>query len=698
MCYVNILPNDFCFDDIPIVRDNPKIQQENQWGAIWSTDYWSHSGQDAASRDLLYRPVTLSVLRLTRIVAGNRPFAFHILSLLLHAICTLLVALLVRSLFYSRRELPEIVLWSNVAAGVAAMIFAVLPIHSEAVASVVGQADLLATASTIGAILCHLRIAGAAARFQRVLWIIATACCAFIAMGAKENGICVVPLVFLVELFGLPRYEVPTVTAAPLPERRYSSRFTRVWDASAFRMGRSLYVLIPLAVYLLLRYHALGAFYQAPAPTKTVNVLVDAPAWQRALGVLQAWGMYWRKTVFPRELAIEYAINAVRLPTSVWQADVLSGLAWFVGLVVIAATRWKKGLRALPFLVLALILSYLPTSNLFVLLQVFFAERIWYLPSVFVAGLFAIIGGSLLERRIWRRVGVVLLCAMMVRCWIRNSEWKNNGTLFAATYADHPQSVMARHLYGQWLTQHGEMERGIDLIQQALEIDLGFTDAHRSLGRAFLKTGRMGDALRKLQIADMQAPGHPETKAALAEAAKALEAQTGTKLAELEQKAHEHPDDAAAQLELVRFLRSIGRVQQAFEHLEAGERQFVEIPEWLGEMAVTLVYLDRRDEAITKYEQTVKLDSTNAQLMVELGMLLIERRAGEDLERAKTLVVKGMALAPRSPNVYAALGEIRALEGDIAGAREAFRKAIQLALPGSEYARILAEREKALGL
>jgi protein O-mannosyl-transferase len=698
-CYANILPNDFCFDDIPIVRHNPKIQIDDQWGAIWNTDYWSHSGQDAASRDLLYRPITLSVLRLTRIIAGNGPLAFHIISVLLHAICTLLVAMLIRDLLCitptsctaHRAVAPP---WVDAAAWVAAAIFAVLPIHSEAVASVVGQADLLAAAGVIGTLLCHFRVAAAATWPQATLWMIVAAVCAFIAMGAKESGICVVPLVFLGELLGVTTSSGSTLTPGPL---RGSQHGPRLHPSQGVRFLRAAYLVVPLGAYLALRYQALGEFYQGPAPTKTVNVVVDAPAWQRGLGVLQAWGMYWRKTIVPRELVIEYAINAVRLPTRIWQADVLAGLAWMMVLIAMAIHSWKKGLRARTFLVLALILSYLPTSNAFVLIQVFFAERIWYLPSVFVAGLFAVFGVRLLKRRIWRQVGVVILCAMMVRCWVRNSEWKNNGTLFAAAYYDHPQSVMARHLYGQWLAQNGEIEKGIGLIQKALEIDLGFTDAHRSLGHAYLKAGQVEDALRHLQIADMQAPNDPETQRALAEASNQLRLAAGPQLKALEQAARENPNNMAAQLAYVRMLRSLGLTADALKELELGKVHFADDSEWMSEWATTLVYLDRRDDAIEKYRRALELEANNAQLMVELGMLLLERRAGSDIENADRMVRRGLELQPESAKFHAALGEVLAVKGDIVSARKCFRRAFELSQPGSDDTRRLAERLRTLG-
>lgn len=681
LCYINILRNDFCYDDVAIVRDNPKVQGGQSWSDIWTTDYWSHTGQDRATRDLLFRPVTLSLLRLTRIVAGPSPLAFHVISLLLHGLCALLVLILARKLFESSREPVEAsntgFCWIPLSAG---LLFAVLPIHSEAVASVVGQADLIATAAMIGALLSHLRTVHSHVAGKKLLWGCTAAAMAFAAMGAKESGICVVPIIFLLEWLN------PANRGRP--EARLISR-----------IGRAAYLLLPLAAYLLLRHHALGGqLHQAPAPTRTVNVLVDAPAWQHGLGVMQAWGMYLAKMVFPRVLAIEYAINSVRLATSLWQFHVLLGILWSIALAVIALKGWKSQQKALTFLVLALLVSYFPTSNALVLIQVYFAERIWYLPSVFAVCLFAWAARGLWRRRLWRSVGAVLLIAMAARCLVRNSEWRNNGTLFAAAYYDHPASVLSRHLYGQWLTQNGQIDEGINLLRKSLEIDLGFTDAQRSLGLAYLIANQPEPALRHLQIAEMQAPGHAPTQAALAQAAAKLEEQRGQGLAKLKSAAQQNPTDLEKNLTYIRELRELGQTSEALALLEMPESPFAMSAEWIGERAITLVLSDRRDEAIASYRRALSLEPDHAQRCVELAMLLLERRATGDIDEASGLAARARKLNPQSSQVYLAIGEVEILKGNRAAAREAFDEALRHADPYGDFARMIRERRQSLGL
>src|SRR3990172_5186790 len=82
ICYLNVLPNNFCYDDDPIVRFNKKVNEPGHWLTIWTTDYWSHTRDQSPNRDLLYRPIALISYRLVRAVTGPHPLPQHFLNLL----------------------------------------------------------------------------------------------------------------------------------------------------------------------------------------------------------------------------------------------------------------------------------------------------------------------------------------------------------------------------------------------------------------------------------------------------------------------------------------------------------------------------------------------------------------------------------------------------------------------------------------
>jgi tetratricopeptide (TPR) repeat protein len=671
VCFANVLPNDFCYDDDPIVRNNPKVNDAGQWGAIWFTDYWSEASDASPDRDLLYRPVSLASYRLVRILFGPDALPHHLANIVLHALICVLTVRLCRHLGGSE--------WTALVAGV---LFAVLPIHTEVVAPVVGRADLLVALGVLAALLAHRRSMLTPSWPGRIRWRGVAGLAAFVAMGSKEAGIIAVALAVLFDAFwnGQPRGRTPDGT--------WWSRRTAV---------RVSYLALPLAAYVVLRYEALGGrLYQTPPLTKTVNVLVDAPPWQHVLGVVQLVGMYCAKTIWPAVLSVKYSINSIRLATGPFHPHVLIGAGFTVGLVAASVVAWRRGVRSVAVLSAAVLLSHLPTANVLVLIRVYFAERAWYLPSVWVAILIGLGAAHVSRRAIWRAFFVVLVVGMALRCWVRNSEWHDNGALFAAAYRDQPDAVGPLHLYGQWLVNHDEYARGVELLYRAVQIDPGFTDAHRTLGRALLGASNLRGALKHLQIAEMQVPGHPPTAAALRSVSREL-TQRDPDLPRLTRQADDNPADVDAETALVRRLRDLGLLHEAVTRFREREDRFAGSATWQAEYAVTLVYLNERDEAIERYGRSLSLAPEEAQRAVELAMLLLERRNIGDLEEARRWVEHASRLAPDAPSVLACRAELLALRGDIGGALALYDRAIRLLPPESDQRGVFEQRAKALG-
>lgn len=671
-CYVNTVFNDFCDDGIPIVEANSRVNDPGQWSAIWTTDYWTDAKTATPTRDLLYRPVTLSSFRLVRLLGGIQAYPHLLFNILLHAINTAMVVRLCRHMG-----------GHEAAALVAGAVFATLPIHTEVINNVVGRADLLATFGVLGAMLSHRRSMVATTEWGIFRWRGVAVLTAFIAMGSKESGVAVIGAIILLDGYWYRPW-------------RAASRDRSWWNIRS--LLRFAYLLVPLVVYLVLRYHALeGHLHQKPALTKTVNVLVDAPTWQHWLGVVQLWGMYWAKTVWPRVLCVNYSINTIRLATSLLDAQVILGLAVAVGLVVASVLSWRKGKRSIAFLCATTAITYAPTSNALVLIQVFFAERIWYLPSVFVTVLVGLAVIKVRWRPVWCLAGAVVVFAVIGRCWVRNAEWLNNQTLYAATYEAHRKAVGALRLYGQSLVEQGELEKGIELLERAIDVDLGFTDAHRSLGHAYLLKGNYEAARRHLQIANMQIPGHPPTVKAFEFVVGRLAEHYEAALEQLRLATEEDPHDVDREVAYLKKLQELGRLPQARARLQAGEERFAQSVQWQYQYAVTLVYLNQRDEAIARYAKCVELDPTNTIYTVELAMLLLERRQNDDITEAWKLADQAAAVEPDAPSVLVCRAELLALRGDLKAAGRLYRRAIESLPANSDQWRIFRERAAALG-
>ncbi len=678
--YANSLGNHFCDDGVHIVQTNPLVQEPGHWLDVWTTDHWYESENANPNRDLLYRPLALVSYRLVVMLAGPNAWPQLAINVLLHAlICVLII------------KVARLVLRSNHAALLSGAIFAVLPIHTEVINNVVGRADMLGAAALLTTLLCHSRVVSATNASVRIRWQCFAAIGVFCSMAAKESSASIVALLPLFHIYLALR---KSTTAKQQLATAKSNRID--WVDSIMKLS---YVIVPVALYVALRYHALGGvLFQKPALTKTVNVLVDAPVWQRSLGVMQLWGMYWLKTIWPKTLTVNYSINAIRLATSVVDLQVMVGLGVSALLFIVSWRAWLRGYRAAALLVLAMLITYAPTANALVLIQVFFAERIWYLPSIWVAML-AGWGVTYMPRRPMVYVlGVAIIFSMTARCWIRNTQWRNNLTLYASAYQAQPRGIGSLHLFGQELLNRGDIKQAISLIEKAVNIDQGFTDAHRTLGNAYLAAGDLPAAVRHLLIANMQIPGHAITERSLAFAKQRLAMLTDKAIESLKDQAKAQPASLTAQLNLVRKLREIGQLQEALDVLRNHDKTFDRYSAWHHEYAITLVLLNDLDQAIDRYERSIAIDAHDHRTLIELAMLYMERRSDDDISQAQQLADKAYALKPRAAEVLACQAELAALDGNMTKAVELYRKAIESIPTGSHQKAIYQQRAKALGL
>jgi hypothetical protein len=143
LAYANSLGGGFLLDARALILLSPTVQAAT-WhnvAALFAQDYWHPFGAGG-----LYRPATTLSYLVNYAVLGNgeRAFGYHLTNLVLHLACVALLYGLV--LRVSRRR------W---AAGVAAALFGLHPIATEAVTYIAGRADLLAALGMLAALWIH---------------------------------------------------------------------------------------------------------------------------------------------------------------------------------------------------------------------------------------------------------------------------------------------------------------------------------------------------------------------------------------------------------------------------------------------------------------------------------------------------------------------------------------------------------------
>lgn len=449
--YLNTLGNEFAFDDVIVVRDHPMITgTESPWRLL---GWVQNPGA--------YRPLTmLSYAANARV--DDSPRAFHLVNVVLHVIVTLelfaLAGVLLRSVF---------------AATLAALVFAVHPIHTEAVAAIVGRAELLSSALVLAALLFFI-LANRAAGGRQLAWMAGSILTFVLAPFAKESAFAALPLFAVTYAWLTPNWR---------------------WRKAIGLLG--LYAAAG-AVYLAVRAPIVGALTMPSPPSLLDNPLAYCdPATRIRTAVIVLW-QYLSSLAVPVHLSADYSFNQIPLAFSAADPRFLVALGALAAcgfIVAVAARRAHALLIAAAFLIVPLAL----TTNILFPIGTIKAERLLYLPSVgwcLAIGALAM-GGMQTGGRRWLTMAllVLVLGAYAARSWDRNRDWKDNATLFAATVAESPASAKSFHNVGTTLQQNGRLDEAMTAYRQALEIYPEYAEAACGVGHIHQLQGHDGLAM-----------------------------------------------------------------------------------------------------------------------------------------------------------------------------------------------------------
>lgn len=119
--YLNTLKCGIVYDDEPAILKNKDLRPTTTWSGLLFHDFWGTDIGNPTSHKS-YRPLCVATYRLNYLVHELEPAGYHLVNILLHALVCCLF-----SLFYAA-VVGDI--WSSLLAG---LLFAVHPIHSEAV-------------------------------------------------------------------------------------------------------------------------------------------------------------------------------------------------------------------------------------------------------------------------------------------------------------------------------------------------------------------------------------------------------------------------------------------------------------------------------------------------------------------------------------------------------------------------------------
>lgn len=449
--YANAVRNGYALDDDYILRNNPLVHGLGSVGTLLGSPYWPGS-------DEMYRPVTLLSFAVEWALFGDAPGVFHAVNVLLHAVAAALVAGLVLRLGGGRA-----------AALGAGLLFAVHPVHVEAVANLVGRAEVLATLGVLAA--CHVYLGAARLDPRRVALI---AVLYLLALGAKESAVALPALLLVLDAV--------RARQAPAPAGGLLRRNVPVLVVLA----------AALAVYVAVRMAVLGWVETDPAPYMRGLSTAD-----RLATAVRLWPEYMRLMFWPVDLSAEWGPDALR-PATWGEPLVWIGLLLGMALGAVAWMSWKSD-RWIAAGVLWFAIAVLPVSQIVFPVGFLLAERTLYLPSVALAFFIPPAVAALrkypvqLSQSLATAGAIVLLLGL--RTWTRTPTWESTNTVFTQMVRDHPNLWLVQWNAGELLVRGGRAEEAVEWYERAgQKVNFNHPGMNVDYARILLDQGRLNPA------------------------------------------------------------------------------------------------------------------------------------------------------------------------------------------------------------
>ena len=187
-CYLPSLASGFMGDDyfaysyfFKVLHTQPLLLLKNFTGSWMSSEL----------RELYYRPLMIIPHLFDCLTWRLNPIGYHLTNLIIHSVCTVLCFLIARNIFKSLNDGT-----SSLAAFLAALLFAVHPLHAEVVSWIAGRVDGFCTMLYLSSFYLFLH----SRQFDNRYLKIGSYVCAFGSMMCKESGT-VLPAVFTFYIF-----------------------------------------------------------------------------------------------------------------------------------------------------------------------------------------------------------------------------------------------------------------------------------------------------------------------------------------------------------------------------------------------------------------------------------------------------------------------------------------------------------------
>ncbi|XP_064594778.1 protein O-mannosyl-transferase TMTC1-like [Liolophura sinensis] len=679
LCFLNSLCGDFVHDDIFAIRKNGDVSQRTSLLSVFSHDFWGTPMSYPTSHKS-YRPLTILSFRLNHYLSEFNPVSYHIVNVLLHAAVTGLFTHICLS----------VICLSVQGAIIAGLLFAVHPIHTEAVSGLVGRADVLSGMFFLLSFLTYAWSAntrllpGNTLRFSvsRPGLFVGSLLFAVLSMLCKEPGITVLGLNLLYDVVVVNRQVIDRLFL----HKRYNTEAAPLLKRLCW-IGFTLFVCMGFRLWMM--GGELPPFMEQDNPASFSSSFLTRFLTYNYLACFNL-----KLLLAPITLSYDWTMDSIPLVEGLADTRNILTVSMYLGILFVGCAVSKRREGPIAVGLLFLCVPFVPASNLLFRVGFVVAERLLYIPSMGQCLLVAY-GYMSLWRRFprlqWLMVTMILLTigSFGSRTLVRNNVWQSRETLFRSGLESVPRNAKVHYNYANYLKDEGYTELAIKFSKKAIELYPSYAVAWNNLGTL------MTEATEAERCYTQALRYQPDHIAALINLGSLHFQQGSTQkgLSMLRRAEALDPHDAQMCIMLGSMLAHLGQSSEAGQYFRKAIQEKPDFADAYNNYGSYLQQTGRYQEAIENYRHAFLLDTSHVDAMTNAAQSL--RHLGR-LAEAESLLKRAVELR-QSAVTLDQLGKFYLTTGQVKDALAIYRGIEEKLLNRSDitglknYAKVLVE-------